>query len=191
MTNAWRKVYGVTHGTTAKNWIDKKLSYKDLLPYSWPTEKEKNKNGVKEIFLGYYFKWDPKKIFKISKKNGFESAKKPKTGFYSFADIDDEFFITVHHWLKWYKYGFTRLWDNLSIEIRNKRISREKAIKIIKKTGNQIPIYEIRKFCNYTNISIKKFFIIAEKFRNKKIWFKDKSGEWKIRNFLINQWRWK
>ena len=43
MTNAWRKVYGVTHGTTAKNWIDKKLSYKDLLPYSWPTEKEKNK----------------------------------------------------------------------------------------------------------------------------------------------------
>ena len=152
---------------------------------------KKKKIGVKEVLLGYYFKWNPQKTFNISRKYGFKSAAKPKTGYYSFADIDDEFLITVHHWLKWYKYGFTRLWDNLSIEIRNKHLSRNKAIKIVKKTGNELPIKEIKKFCDYTKISLKKFFIIAEKFRNKKILFKDKSGEWKIRNFLINQWRWK
>ena len=191
MTNAWRKVYGVTHGTTSRNWVDKYLSLKALAPYSWPSENEKKKVGVKEVFLGYYLKWDPKKTYNISKKFGFKPAKKPKTGYYSYADIDDEFLITVHHWLKWYKYGFTRLWDNLSIEIRNKRLSRKKAIKIIKKNGNQIPIKEIIKFCDYTKISLKKFLIAAEKFRNKKIWFKDSDKKWKIKNFLIDRWKWK
>ena len=191
MTMAWRKVYGVTEGTIAKNWVDKNLSLHDLSPYLWPSENNKKKVGVKEIFLGYYFEWNPQKTFNISRKFGFKSATKPKTGYYSFADIDDEFLTTVHHWLKWYKYGSTRLWDNLSIEIRNKKLSRKKAIQIIKTVGNELPIREIKKFCNYINISLKKFFITAERFRNKKIWFKDKKGIWKIRNFLVSDWKWK
>ena len=191
MTSAWRKVYGVTQGTLAKDWVDKKISIKNLAPYVMPSNRELKQSGVKELFLGYYFKWDPKKVFNISKKFGFKPAIKPKTGYYSFADIDDEFLITIHHWLKWYKYGFTRLWDNLSIEIRNGRLSRKEAIKIIKKKGNEFPVQEIKKFCDYLEISVKKFLVITERFRNKKIWFKDKNGIWKIRNFLINKWKWK
>jgi N-acetyl sugar amidotransferase len=191
MTNAWRKVYGVTHDTQSKDWVDPNITIKDLLSYSWVSEKEKKICGVKEVFLGYYFKWDPKKIFNISKRFGFKSDIKPKTGYYKFADIDEEFLITVHHWMKWYKYGFTRLWDNLSIEIRNNRLSRNKALKIIKKSGSKLPIREIRKFCQYTGISTKRFFTIAEKFRNKKIWQRKKHGIWKIKNFLIGKWSWK
>ena len=85
----------------------------------------------------------------VSKKRGFKAAKKPKTGSYNFADIDDEFLITIHHWLKWYKFGFTRVWDNLSIEIRNNRISRDKAINIIKKIGTKNPTKEIKLFNNW------------------------------------------
>ena len=51
------------------------------------------------------------------------SQKNKKTGFYNFADIDDNL-ISIHHWLKWYKFGFTRSFDNLSIEIRNGRFDR-------------------------------------------------------------------
>ena len=43
MTNAWRKVYGVTHGTTSRNWVDKYLYLKALAPYSWTSENEKKK----------------------------------------------------------------------------------------------------------------------------------------------------
>ena len=190
MSRKWKKLYGVTHGTTAKNWISKDLSAKDLLPYNWPTDKMIKKSKISEIFLGYYFKWDPQKIFKISQKYGFSSAFKPKTGLYSYADIDDEFLISVHHWMKWYKFGFTRLWDNLTLEIRNKRISRDKAISIVKKSGNQVPRIEIKKFCEYLNISDKKFYQIVNKFRNKKIWSRVKN-KWVIKNFLIENWKWK
>ena len=100
----------------------------------------------------------PKKIYNISKKFGFKKLNKPKTGLYNFADIDDEFLITIHHYMKWYKFGFTRLWDNLSIEIRNKRKTREQSIKKIEELGEVEPDYEIKKFCKYTGIS--KFFFI-------------------------------
>ena len=116
--------------------------------------------------------------------------KKPKTGIYNFADIDDEFLITIHHYMKWYKFGFSRIWDNLSIEIRNGRITRQNAIKTIKKVGNKHPKYEIEKFCEYVGISKTKFFKICENLRNKKIWFKHKN-KWKINNFLIKNWNWK
>ena len=40
-------------------------------------------------------------------------------------------FISIHHYLKWYKFGFTRLFDNLSIEIRRRRMTREDAVQIM------------------------------------------------------------
>ena len=30
--------------------------------------------------------------------------KGPKTGLYNYADIDDDF-ISIHHFIKWYKFG--------------------------------------------------------------------------------------
>ena len=92
--------------------------------------------------------------------------------------------------MKWYKFGFTRLWHNLSIEIRNDRISREKAIKIVRDKGEELPEQEIKSFCNYLDIKENKFFEIVSKFRNRKIWKKNESGVWYIENFLINDWKW-
>lgn len=189
MNNDWRKFFGVNNNTSIDYWYDKKIDYKNSFPYKLPTQKEINKNKIKEVFLGYFFKWDPKKIFNISKKFGFTKLDKPKTGIYNFADIDDEFLITIHHYMKWYKFGFSRIWDNLSIEIRNGRLSRKNAIKKIKKIGNEKPKHEIIKFCEYVDISQSEFNKICEKIRNKKIWIKEKN-KWKIDNFLIKDWQW-
>ncbi len=190
LTHQWLKKYGVTNGTTAKDWVDKDLSLPDLYPYYWPTDDEQKKAGVKAIFLGHFFSWDPQKTFEISKKYGFKAGDKPKTGYYSFADIDDEFLITIHHWMKWYKFGFTRLWDNLSLEIRNKRITRQEAVDIIKKAGDELPAKEISDFCRYVKITETRFFEIAEKFRNKDIWKKNLDGKFKLEGFLIDNWKW-
>ena len=50
--------------------------------------------------------------------------------------------------MKWYKFGFTRTWDNLSIEIRNKRIKRNQAISYLVKNYEQKPINEIKNSAN-------------------------------------------
>ena len=63
---------------------------------------------------------------------------------YDFADIDDDF-ISLHHWLKWHKFGFTRTFDNLSLEIRNERLTREQAVAVVRDRGDETPARRHRR----------------------------------------------
>ena len=185
----WLRKFGVTHGTTAKDWIDQDLTDKDLAGYYGPDPDMLERLGTRAIFLGHYFKWDPEETFKVAKEHGFiENKDGARTGFYDYADIDDDF-ISIHHWMKWYKFGFTRLFDNLSIEIRNNRISRDLAIDIIRTIGDQTPLKDIDKFCDFSGLSKEQFGEIAESFINLAIW-KKVDGIWMIPNFLIEDWKW-
>ena len=185
----WLKKYGVTHGTTAQDWVSKELTEKELTPYFGPTEEEMEEKGVLAVFLGYYFPWDPETSLSVARAHGFQVREKgPKTGHYNYADIDDDF-ISIHHYLKWYKFGITRSFDNLSLEIRNGRITREEAIQIIRERGEETPYEDIAKFCDFVGITQKHFFRVIEKFRNLDIWIR-KEGEWRIKDFLIPDWRW-
>tara|TARA_B100001093_G_C26716154_1_gene965739 strand:+ start:168 stop:1268 length:1101 start_codon:yes stop_codon:yes gene_type:complete len=185
LTYKWRKKFGNLPKNFKK--ISRGIKKEQLFPYV--SHLKKNDKKIKEIFLGHYFYWDPIKINNIVKKKGFNSDKQPTVGLYNFADIDDMSIITVHHWMKWYKFGFTRLWDNLSIEIRERRITRTEAIKIVN-SEKKIPHTQIKLFCKYLNISTKTFFKIAEKFRNKKIWKLNNKKKWHLENFLIKDYKW-
>jgi hypothetical protein len=87
--------------------------------------------------------------------------------------------------MKYFKFGFSRIQDNLSIEIRNGRLSRPQAIKILKKIGYDKPKTDIKIFCKNMKISLKAFEKITEKFINKKIWIKNNKGNWKLKDSLI------
>jgi N-acetyl sugar amidotransferase len=185
----WLKKYGVTHGTAAKDWISSGLSEKVLTAYFGPSDSELGKAGVLAVFLGYYFQWDPQVTMEVATAHGFKSdAAGPRTGYYNFADIDDDF-ISIHHWMKWYKFGFTRLFDNLSLEIRNGRMIRDRAVKIIAECGDQTPHVDIEKLCAHLGITVEHFFKIAETFRNQNIW-KKRNGKWVIDGFLVKDWKW-
>lgn len=185
LNQEWFRVHGNTFGTDSKFWENKMKIKKKLSSYYGVSDKEMKKAGVKGIFLGYYFKWDPMNSYKVAKKNGFESDKKfRKTGYYFFSDLDDNY-ISIHHYMKYFKFGFSRIQDNLSIEIRNNRLSRKNAIKILKKIGYDEPKSDIKSFCKDMKISLGEFNKIVEKFRNKKIWKKIKNNKWKLKNSII------
>ena len=122
LTKDWISKYGVTNGTTIEDWVSDDLDAKSLSVYKGVSDKELEQKDINAIFLGHYLKWDPAETRRVAMENGFKIAQTARTGYYNFADIDDDF-ISIHHWLKWYKFGFTRLHDNLSLEIRNKRIT--------------------------------------------------------------------
>lgn len=191
MTREWLMKYGVTQGTTAEDWAGDGITAQDMAAYTWPTDDELKQAGVTAAFLGWYLPWDPQEAFNVAKQHGFEALSgAPKTGYYQYADVDDEFIITLHHWMKWYKFGFTRLWDNLSLEIRSGRMTREDAVDIIRAAGDEFPAEAIGKFCAWAGITQADFLAKAEKFRNAGVWSRD-GQTWKIENFLIKDWNWR
>lgn len=190
MNRAWLLRYGVTHGTTSRDWASDSLTPGMLAPYRWPEDDELKDAGVTAAFLGHFFPWDPVETYRIAAANGFRAADKPKTGYYAFADVDDDFLISLHHWMKWYKFGFTRLWDNLSLEIRHGRMTRTEAVELIRQHGQEIPHEDIRKLCDWADLPVDAFHAIASGFRNTAIW-KQADGVWKIDDFLIRDWDWK
>jgi N-acetyl sugar amidotransferase len=186
----WLKTYGVTHGTSAADWVDSDLSSKDLAAYFGPDPDALEARGTRAVFLGHYFAWDPEATHAVARAHGFRgNSEGSRTGYYDFADIDDDF-ISIHHWMKWYKFGFTRLFDNLALEIRNGRMTREQAIDVIRRGGDQTPLKDIKKFCAFAGIPPSRFFDIAERFRNHDIWLQ-KDGNWTIPGFLIPDWDWR
>jgi N-acetyl sugar amidotransferase len=185
----WYETYGVTHGTSAAEWVGPDFTAKELAAYFGPDPDALEAKGVRAIFLGWYFEWDPQKSLDVAKAHGFSADPGgPRTGYYDYADIDDDF-ISIHHWLKWYKFGFTRLFDNLALEIRNGRMTRERAVEAIRATGDDTPHRDIGKFCAFAGITPARFFEICERFRNPAVWKKE-VGTWKIPGFLIHDWKW-
>lgn len=190
LDHAWLQKYGVTHGTSANDWLAEGFTRKELAGYSGPDADTLDSDELRAIFMGHYFSWDPETTLSVATAHGFNyTTGKARTGYYDYADIDDDF-ISLHHWMKWYKFGFTRLFDNLSLEIRNSRMTRDQALEIIRQTGDQTPHADIEKFCSFSGISAEHFFTIAETFRNKEIWQRRQDGTWYIPDFLLDDWRW-
>lgn len=190
LDRTWYRTYGVTHGTSASDWVDAELTEKDLAGYFGPDPDELEAQGVRAMFLGWYFPWDPETSLRVAKAHGFESDPGgARTGYYDYADIDDDF-ISIHHWLKWYKFGFTRLFDNLSLEIRNGRMTRNQAVDIIAAKGDQTPHADIEKFCGFAGITRARFFEICERFRNTAVWKRSSAGVWTVPGFIVPNWNW-
>lgn len=187
----WLVRYGNTQGTHAQEWVGEEgLTLRDLEGYRMPSLESIEQSGIRAVFLGYYFPWDVENSLRVAQSYGFQVRKEgPKMGLYNYADIDDDF-MSIHHWPKWHKFGFTRLFDNLSLEIRNGRMTRDQALAVLKEKGDQRPDEDIEKFCSFVGITVAEFDGICEKFRNKEIWYQDK-GVWKIRDFIIKDWSWR
>ena len=188
---AWRRTQGVTNGTSARDWVGVGgLTARDLAPYRAPDDGELERAGVLAVFLGYYFAWDPERSLEVAVRHGFaRNAGVARTGYYDYADIDDDF-ISIHHWLKWYKFGFTRTFDNLSLEVRNGRMTRDGAISILRARGDETPHADIEKFCAWLGITRDRFFEIAETFRDRAVWTR-RDDTWVIDDFIVPDWSWK
>jgi N-acetyl sugar amidotransferase len=175
----------ILQGMGVKDWIGNGVTLQDLQSLILPSEKEMKAIKYTPIFLGYYLPWDAKQNVAISKKYGFKSREEgPVMGLYDYADLDC-MNIVIHHYFKWLKFGFNRITDNASNEIRKGRMTREEAIKLVRKhDGVKPPKEYIEHFARQIGITVGDFWKIAEKFRNKDIWKKTPGGEWYLAGWI-------
>lgn len=160
---------------------EKKVSLNDLNPYLPVSAKEIKKLGVEVHFLSYYLRWDSQECFYYSAKHtGFEANTERTEGSYSkYSSIDDKI-DPFHYFTTLMKFGIGRATYDAAQEIRNKKITREEGVALVRRFDQEFPKKYFREFLEYIDLSEEKFWEIINKGRSPHLWEK-KNGEWALK----------
>lgn len=154
---------------------------KDLFMFHFNKKRILEKD-FKAIWLQYFLKdWSNHNNAKFSEKYGFKSRPKDfdpySIGTYvPYAQVDSDL-IQVNQLLKYIKFGFGQCMDHVCYDLRDGRISRKKAIELVKKIDGKCDNKYIKKFCDYIEIDSKEFWTVTEKFRGS-MWIKNENEQW-------------
>ncbi len=145
-----------------------------------PTPK-KYLNNISNHHLGYFIKWDPQEVYYFSvEKTGFKGSPHRTDGTYSqYSSIDDKIDM-LHYYTTYLKFGLGRSSYDAAQEIRNKKITRDEGIALVKKFDSEFPQRYLDDCLEYMNINIEEFHKISDSLRSPHLWTKDQN-EWKLR----------
>ena len=134
---------------------------RDLLPFTYPAAQDLKKLGVKSVPLGSYIPWDVREQTKVIKREldwtgDFVEGVPPG---YDYEKIEC-YMQGLRDYIKFIKRGYARATHLGSIDIRNNRITRESALKIVEEYEGKRP-YALDLFLEYTGLTEDEFHEIA------------------------------
>lgn len=157
---------------------DEPLTEKDLLWAKYPSDEEIIRVGVRGLYIGNFFKWDPNQHFKfVQEQYGWRPAAKPFERTYRiFSNLDDRYENGAHDLLKFIKFGYGRTSDHASKDIRDGYMTREQGIEMVKKYDH-IVSRDLYYWLEYVDMTEEEFWRIADTFRDPRVW-RIESGQW-------------
>lgn len=170
------------HGCTAEEWIGNGVTEKDLFFYKFPDKELFKEKDIKAIWLQYYTKeWSQVYNANFSIAHGLigrTTEKLEDIGRYRrYTALDSDIQI-VNQMLKYLKFGFGNATDEACYDIREGRLSREKAIQLVKAYDGKCGECYIKDVSDYMGITVEEFWRVADRWVNKKLFFKDEDGKW-------------
>jgi len=139
--------------------------------YRFPSQKELWLGDVKKaIYLTHYMPdWSFHNNIAFARANGLvgrADTDSCQTGRLSpFSAVDSDMQI-VNQMLKYLKYGFGFVTDEVCYAIRDGRMSREQAIELVERHDGQCGQRYIAEFCRYIDITEGEFWSVVRKWVN-------------------------
>ena len=172
------------HGLRGFEWYNmledpiEKLSEKDFAWAKYPSDEEILKTGVRGLFIGNFFKWDPNQHTQMVIDNyGWQPAQQPFERTYRmFSNLDDRYENGIHDLLKFVKFGYGRASDHASKDIRTGYMTREQGIEMVRKYDHVVSS-DLEYWLNYVELTKSEFWKIADGFRDSRVW-RVENGEW-------------
>lgn len=164
-----------------------KLNQNDLLPYLPADKTAIKKVGTTVHYLGYYLKWDPQECFYYaSEHTGFKPNTERTEGSYSkYSSIDDRI-DPFHYYTTLIKFGLGRASYDASQEIRNKKITREEGVALVKRFDTEFPAKYFKQILEYMDLAEEEFWTYINKGRSPHLW-KLEDGKWQLRKAVWMQ----
>ena len=169
-------------GILPDDFIKYGIQKKNLTFYYPPKEEEAKKAGLENHFFSYYKKWVPQENYYYSVENcEFECEPDGRSeGTYSkYASLDDRI-AGYHNYLAWIKFGHGRATSDAAHEIRDKHITREEGVALVKKYDGELPKKHFKEFLNYVDLNEEEFLQIVERFRAEHLWKMD-GNKWVLK----------
>jgi hypothetical protein len=96
-----------------------------------------------------------------------------------YISVDSDMQI-LNQMLKYYKLGFGFMTDDTCYHIRDGKLSRDEAIKLVEQYDGKCGQRYIDEFCAYIDITAEEFWQVVDRFVNKKLFQEDPTtGKWK------------
>lgn len=185
-----KSYYSVSHldevylgGVSFKELMDKyKLTMNDINTYLPANYQHLEKSKIAVHYLGYYLKWTPQEAYYYSVENADFCANSVRTeGTYSKYNSLDDRIDGFHYYTTYIKFGIGRATYDASQEIRNKHITREEGVALVKRFDGEFPQRFFKEIMNYIDMKPERFFELCDEFRSPHLWKKE-NGEWKLRH---------
>lgn len=158
------------------------LPLADLMAFLPADYKELEQSKTEVHYLGYYIKWTPQEAYYYAVEHTSFQARPFRTqGTYcKYNSIDDKI-DDLHYYTTYIKFGIGRATYDASQEIRNKHLTREEGVALVKRFDGEFPDIYFKEIMDYIGMKPERFHDLCDEFRSPHLWKKE-NGEWKLRH---------
>ena len=158
------------------------LNLADLMAYLPLDAEEMEEIPVEVHYLGYYVKWIPQEAYYYAAEHtGFQARPFRSQGTYSKYNSIDDKIDDLHYYTTYIKFGLGRASYDASQEIRNKHLTREEGVTLVRRFDGEFPDLYFNEVMDYVGLKPDRFHELCDKFRSPHLW-KKVNEEWKLRH---------
>ena len=159
-----------------------KLTLADSITLSSSFRRRAGKKRSKFDIWKFFFKWTPQECYYyVVEKTGFQANPFRTKGTYSKYNSLDDKLDGFHYYTSFIKFGLGRTSYEASQEIRNKHLTREEGLALVRRFDGEFPEKYFSEIMDYIEMKPDQFFKLCDQFRSPHLWKKE-NGEWKLRH---------
>lgn len=154
----------------------------DLMVYLPAPAEDIERAKIEVHYLGYYLKWTPQESYYYAVEHtGFKARPHRTEGTYSKYNSIDDKIDDLHYYTTYIKFGLGRASYDASQEIRNKHLTREEGVALVKRFDGEVPQLYIAEVMDHIGMTAEEFFALCDSARSPHLWLQD-GGEWRLRH---------
>ena len=170
-------------GTPVKELVEKhNIPLVYLMTYLPTPHEELAKKDIEVHYLGYYLKWTPQEAYYYAVENtGFQARPFRTQGTFSKYNSIDDKIDDLHYYTTYIKFGIGRATYDASQEIRNRHLTREEGLALVKRFDGEFPDRYFKDIMEYIEMDPEYFHELCDTFRSPHLWAKQSDG-WRLRH---------
>lgn len=158
------------------------LELNDLMIFLPPNYKIIEEKEIAVHYLGYYVKWTPQEAYYYAvEHSNFEARPFRSAGTYSKYNSIDDKIDDLHYYTAFIKFGLGRASYDASQEIRNKHLTRDEGVALVRKFDGEFPDRYFNEVMEYIGMKPDHFHELCDQFRSPHLW-KNQNGSWALRH---------